>query len=224
MCQDIIHVYFMPGMAASSLIFENIKLPENQFKMHMLEWLIPFKNETISDYSKRMTVNIKHENVVLIGVSFGGIIVQEMSKHIKLKKLIVISSVKTRHELPNRMKLARITKAYKIMPTSLVKSIDALAKYTFGNTIKKRVALYRKYLSVTNKQYLDWAIKQVICWDQEKPLPEAIHIHGEKDAVFPHRCLGGCITVKGGTHIMIINKYKWFNENLPKLILDEELA
>ncbi|MFL0353610.1 YqiA/YcfP family alpha/beta fold hydrolase [Xanthomarina sp. GH4-25] len=224
MSQDIIHVYFVPGMAASPLIFENIKLPENQFEMHMLEWLIPSENESITHYAKRMVENIKHDHVVLIGVSFGGIMVQEMSKHLNLKKLIVVSSVKTKHEFSKRMKLAKITKAYKVMPTSLASNVDALAKFTFGNTIKKRVALYRRYLSVTNKQYLDWAIKQVICWDQDKPIPEAIHIHGEKDAVFPHRCLGECITVKGGTHIMIINKYKWFNENLPKLILDEKLA
>ncbi|TYA55965.1 YqiA/YcfP family alpha/beta fold hydrolase [Formosa maritima] len=224
MSQDIIHVYFVPGMAASPLIFENIKLPESKFQTHVLEWLIPVDNETIEDYSNRMVENIKHENVVLIGVSFGGIIAQEISKLIKLRKLIVVSSVKTKHELPKRMKLARITKAYKILPTSLVNNIDALAKYTFGKTVKKRVSLYRKYLSVTNKQYLDWSIKQVICWNQNKPIPEAIHIHGEKDAVFPHRCLGDCITVKGGTHVMIINKYKWFNENLPKIILDEKLA
>jgi esterase/lipase len=214
----------MPGMAASPLIFENIKLPENQFEMHMLEWLIPSENETITDYAKRMTEKIKYDNVVLVGVSFGGIIVQEMSKLIKLRKLIVVSSVKTKHELPKRMKLARITKAYKLMPTSLVNNIDALAKYTFGNTIKKRIALYRKYLSVTNKKYIDWALEQVVCWEQDKPIPEAIHIHGEKDPVFPHRCLKDCITVKGGTHVMIINRYKWFNENLPKIILDQNLA
>lgn len=224
MIQDLIHVYFVPGMAANPLIFENIKLPENQFKMHWLEWLIPVENESISDYSKRMVEKIEHNNVVLIGVSFGGIVAQEMSKQITLRKLIVVSSVKTKHELPKRMKLAKLTKAYKFLPTSLINNIDALAKYTFGESIKKRVSLYRKYLSISDKLYLDWAIKQVVCWEQDKPIPGAIHIHGEKDAVFPHKHLGDCITVKGGTHIMIINKYKWFNENLPKLILDEKLA
>ena len=77
---------------------------------------------------------------------------------------------------------------------------------------------YKKYLSVDDTVYLDWAIKQVVCWDQEEPHPEAIYIHGDKDIVFPHSCEGKCIVIKGGTHIMIINKYKWFNENLPKLI------
>ena len=224
MIQDLIHVYFVPGMAANPLIFENIKLPENQFKMHWLEWLIPVENESISDYSKRMVEKIEHDNVVLIGVSFGGIVAQEMSKHLTLRKLFVVSSVKTKHELPKRMKLARLTKAYKFLPTSLIENIDSLAKYTFGKSIKKRVSLYRKYLSIRDKTYLDWAIKQIVCWEQDKPIPESIHIHGEKDAVFPHKYLGDCITVKGGRHIMIINKYKWFNENLPRLILDEKLA
>ena len=35
-----IPVYFMPGLAASSIIFENIKLPEDTFEMHFLEWFV----------------------------------------------------------------------------------------------------------------------------------------------------------------------------------------
>ena len=90
MNQDIIHVYLMPGMAASSKIFEYIELPKNQFKIHYLEWMLPSENESLSDYALRMTKNIKHNNCVLIGVSFGGVLVQEMSKYIDIKKLIII--------------------------------------------------------------------------------------------------------------------------------------
>ena len=219
MNQDIIHVYFMPGMAANPSIFEHIKLPEDQFEIHWLKWIIPIVNEAIESYAKRMLTSITHKNNVLIGVSFGGILVQEMSKLGNFKKVIVISSVKTKFELPKRMKIARITGAYRIIPTQLLSNVEALAKYTFGKTVTKRVELYKKYLSVSDKRYLDWAIKTVIFWDQEKALPNIIHIHGEKDAVFPIKNINGCIVVKGGTHIMIINKYKWFNENLPKLIL-----
>ena len=218
MSSSLIHVYLMPGMAANPTIFEYIKLPESQYKIHWLEWQIPDKNETLKAYAQRMCKFIEHDNVVLLGVSFGGILVQEMSKYLKLKKLIVVSSVKSHHELPKRFKLLKITKAYKILPTQLVSNIDLLAKYAFGETIKKRVDLYKKYLSVSDKTYLDWAIKQVICWDQEEANTDAIYIHGDKDIVFPHSCGGKCIVVKGGTHIMVINKFKWFNENLPKLI------
>ena len=224
MNQDTIHVYFIPGMAANSLIFEHIKLPKNQFKIHYLEWLIPIENESIRAYSKRMIQYIKHKNVVLIGVSFGGIVAQEISKLLKIRRLIIISSVKTKYELPRRMRFAKATKIYKLLPTNLVNNIDVLAKYAFGKTLKNRAHLYERYLSVRDKNYFNWAIKQVINWEQEEVLSNIIHIHGDKDPVFPYRYLTNCVTIKDGTHIMIINRYKWFNENLPKLILEEKLA
>ena len=218
--QEIIHVYLMPGMAANPSIFEHIKLPDNQFEIHWLEWMIPNDNESLKDYAKRMIEKIEHENIVLLGVSFGGILVQEMAKLMHVRKLIVVSSVKCKHELPRRMKIAKVTKIYKLLPTQLASNIDFLAKYAFGETVTKRVDLYKKYLSVSDKKYLDWAIEQVILWDQEEPIPDAIYIHGDKDKIFTHSCNGNCVVIKGGTHIMIINKYKWFNENLPKLILN----
>lgn len=205
-------------MAANPTIFENIRLPESKYQLHWLEWIIPYKDESLESYAKRMVTYVKHDNVVLLGVSFGGILVQEMNRYMTLKKLIVVSSVKSHHDLPKRLKLLKYTKAYKILPTQLVGNIDMLVKYAFGETIKKRIELYKKYLSVNDKRYLDWAIKQVVCWEQKAPLQDAIYIHGSNDMVFPHTHQNGCIVVKGGTHIMIINKYKWFNENLPKLI------
>ncbi len=219
MRQDIIHVYLMPGMAANPTIFEHIKLPEDQFQIHWLEWFMPEPKESLESYAKRMIDLIEYDNVVLLGVSFGGILVQEMSKHMKLRKLFVVSSVKSKHELPKRMKVMKFTKAYKLLPTQLVANIDVLAKYAFGETITKRLELYKKYLSVNDKDYLDWAIENVIEWEQSEPNEKAIYIHGDNDMVFPHSCKGNCIVIKGGSHIMIINKYKWFNENLPKLIL-----
>jgi esterase/lipase len=209
----------MPGMAANSAIFDYIELPEEQFKIHYLEWIIPTKGESIASYAKRLCAEITYDNSVLIGVSFGGVVVQEMSKHINLKKLIIISSVKSKKELPRRMRITKLTKAYKLLPTQLVSNFQLLAKYAFGETIKKRVKLYQKYLSVNDKGYLDWAIHNMVCWEQDSVIPNIIHIHGDKDPVFPIKNISNCIIVKGGTHIMIINKYKWFNENLPKLIL-----
>ena len=214
-----LHVYMMPGLAANPSIFEYISLPENSFETHWLTWEIPYKGEPIESYAKRMTDRIVHPDPILVGVSFGGIIVQEMSRHINVKKLIIVSSVKHHRELPRRMRIARTTKAYKLLPTSLVNNFESLAKYAMGEHLTKRADLYRKYLSIRDKQYLDWSISQVVNWKQKEPEQRVIHIHGEKDTVFPINHIGECIKVKGGTHTMIIHKYKWFNENLPKLML-----
>lgn len=215
-----IPVYFMPGLAASTTIFENIKLPDENFEMFFLEWFVPLKNETLSDYALRMTKEIKHKNPVLIGVSFGGILVQEMAKHIETRKIIIISSVKSNTEFPKRMKVAKKTLAYKLVPTSLLSNVEVLAKFSFGETITKRIKLYEKYLKMRDKKYLDWAIENVILWSQSEINENVIHIHGDNDEVFPSQYIKNFIPVKGGTHVMIINKYKWLNENLPKIILE----
>ena len=218
-----IPVYFMPGLAASSTIFERIKLPEDQFEMFYLDWFLPELNESLTNYAKRMSKFVKHENAVLIGVSFGGILVQEMAEFLNLKKLIIISSVKSNVELPQRMKLAKKTKAYKLIPTSLFTNVEALTKYAFGTMIKERLKLYKKYLTMSDKTYLDWAIEQVVCWNRTEVDFKVIHIHGDNDSVFPAQNIENFVNIKSGTHIMIINRYKWFNENLPKIILEQEL-
>ncbi|WP_375239409.1 alpha/beta hydrolase [Aurantibacter sp.] len=219
MDQELIHVYLMPGMAANPSIFEYIKLPEDQFKIHWLEWEIPLKKESLQDYAKRMCLKVTERKPVLLGVSFGGVLVQEMSKFLDLRKLILVSTVKTKYEIPKRLQLVAKTKAYKILPTQLLGNVKLLAKYVFGETLTKRAKLYEKYLSVSNKRYLNWAIREMVCWNQEIPIPNCIHIHGEDDAVFPIANISNYKPIAKGTHVMIIYKYKWFNQNLPKIIL-----
>ncbi|WP_299185213.1 alpha/beta hydrolase [uncultured Aquimarina sp.] len=216
--KEVTHVYFVPGMAADVSIFEYIKLPEEKYRTYTIPWKIPEKNESIEFYAKRMCDEIEHKECVLIGVSFGGIMVQEMSKYLNVKKLVVISSVKTKYELPKRMRLVRKTKAYKLMPTSLVSKIDNWEKLAFGDFAKKRAAMYQKYLSVNDKTYLDWAIEKIVCWDQEEVIDGIVHIHGSKDIVFPISYIDNCITVEKGTHVMIINRARWFNKHLPEII------
>lgn len=212
-------LYLMPGMAASIKIFENLRLSEEHFEIVYLEWFMPEKGMSFSAYAKQMCKMVKHDHPVLLGVSFGGMLIQEMAKHIPVRKLIIISSVKSNSEMPKRMWFAKYTKVHKLLPTGLVTNIELLAKYAFGETVNKRLHLYEMYLSVRDKVYIDWAINTIVNWKQTEPLENTIHIHGEKDAVFPIVNIKECITVKNGTHTMIIHRSKWFNEHLPALIL-----
>lgn len=214
-------VYFMPGMAANSSIFEHIDLPSERFKMIRLDWFVPDKGMTLRDYACKMLESVVHEQPVLIGVSFGGLLVQEMARLIPTRKVIIISSVKLDREKPRRLLFAKYTKAHKLLPTGLVTNIELLGKYAFGETVTRRIHLYEKYLSIRDKRYLDWAIDQMVHWQQKVYDPNIVHIHGEKDAVFPIQYIENCIRVENGTHTMIIHRHKWFNERLPTIILED---
>ena len=211
-------VYLMPGMAASPLIFDGISLDKAQYDVIKLKWHIPEKGISLQDYAKQMCAQIQHKAPVLLGVSFGGLLVQEMAKHIKTKKVIAVSCVKSHTELPKRMLFAKYTKVHRLLPTGLVSNVELLAKYAFGETVTKRLHLYEQYLSVRDKYYIDWSIDKIVNFKQDKPLKNLIHIHGDKDNVFPITNIKNCVRVKNGTHTMIIHRAKWFNENLSALI------
>ncbi|MEM9363714.1 MAG: alpha/beta hydrolase [Bacteroidota bacterium] len=216
-----IHVYLMPGMAANSSIFDGLALSQNTFELHKLDWFLPRKKMSLQAYAKEMLKHVQHDSPVLVGVSFGGLLVQEMAKFINTKKVIIISSVKSKKEMPKKMIFAKYTKAHKLLPTGVVTNIEVLVKYAFGETVTKRLELYEKYLSIRDKFYIDWAIDTMVNWNQEKPLPNTIHIHGTLDNVFPITNIKECIAVKNGKHAMIVYRVKWFNEHLPAIILEE---
>ena len=207
----------MTGMAASPKIFEYLKLPKN-FEIHLLSWIPPLKDEPLTNYAKRMCQRVVHKNPILLGVSFGGILVQEMAKHIFVKKIIIISSIKAKEELPLPMIVAKRTNVHKLLPTKLIENIEYLTIFAFGKGIKKRVALYQKYLSERNSEYLNWAINALVNWDQNKFSDKLIHIHGDSDTVFPVKNLiNPYFKIKGG-HAVIITESIWFNRELPAML------
>ena len=216
-----IPVYFMPGLAANPLIFERIKLDDALFDVHYLEWEIPKPDETLQEYAKRIALHIKEENPILIGVSFGGILIQEIADLIPVRKVIIISSVKTRLELPKRIKFAKSTWAHKLIPMHLILSLDKLAKSVLGEKLKHRIQLYDTFLSVRDVYYLKWAVEKVVLWNRLEVNNRVVHIHGDKDRIFPVENIKNCILLKGGTHVMIYTQYRWFNTHLPDIILDE---
>lgn len=204
-----INIYFMPGLAAGPEIFDNLNLDSSRFNCHYLTWIAPLNiEENIESYALRLSQNIKHKNPVLIGVSFGGIIIQEISKLITVQKIIIISSVKSTTELPISFTIASKSKVYKLFPTKIITNFDDYSKFFIGKTLEKKANLYKKYLSVRDETYLKWSLENVINWQQENSLHNTIHLHGNKDEIFPIKNIKNCIIINHGNHSMIILKAK----------------
>ena len=215
------HLYCFPGLAASSQIFEYISLPEDQVEIHLLEWKLPVAlGESIPEYVTRICQDIHHEKPILLGVSFGGIIVQEISKIIEVEKVIIVSSIKTHHELPKRLRVIRDTRAYKLFPAKMAENLEDYTKFFLGDFLKKKAELYKMYMSVRDANYMKWAIYNVLHWKQETPPEDVIHIHGTDDVVFPHKHIKDFIPIEKGKHEMILTKAKAISKVLEEVVLD----
>jgi esterase/lipase len=134
-----IPIYFMPGLAAGPEIFKKLALDKEKYTFHYLKWIKPLDvEERIDNYAFRLSAKIKEENPVLVGVSFGGIMVQELAKFLNPRKVIIISSVKSPDELPGRFKFAKFTKIYKLFPIKVIENFEDYTKYFLGKTLKKK--------------------------------------------------------------------------------------
>ena len=181
--------------------------------MHYLEWKKPIsQEETLINYAMRMAGDVTHKKPILIGVSFGGILIQEMSKFIDAKKLIIISSVKSKNEFPKKFKFASVSKIYKLFPTSIVTNFENYSKFFIGKYLKKKADNYKRYLTVRDKTYIEWSIKTVLNWKQETPIENILHIHGTNDNVFPIKYISNYEQIINGDHTMIIIKAKKISE------------
>lgn len=212
------HIYFVPGLAASTGIFDFIDLPSDQFTMHLIAWELPKENESLAAYCNRFKRHIVHDRPILIGVSFGGIVAQELAKQLDVEKLVIISSVKSTAEFPRRIRYAKPIQLHKALPTFLIEHIEWLFKYNFGIG-QKKLERYSRYLSVRNKKYLNWCFDKIVNWTQKVAAKDVIHIHGERDTVFPPKYIKNCIIIPDAGHAAIITHAKWINEHLPDLLL-----
>lgn len=210
----------MPGLAASSRIFEYIVFEEDKFEKHLLEWIAPDdEQESLADYAKKYVALIKHKNPVLVGVSFGGILVQEISKLMAVQQVIIISSIKSDSEMPKRLKVLRKLGIYKLFPSHKLSKIDDFSKFEIHPKLKKKGELYNKYMSRRDEKYLNWAIRNVLFWKCDDSRADLIHIHGSKDEIFPIKHIKNCISIEGGTHAMIILKAKQISKIIENQLL-----
>lgn len=214
-------VYFISGMGADERLLQYLDIPE--IRIHYIHWITPEKNESWNSYTKRLLEQIHHPNPILIGISMGGMIAIEMNKHISVAKTILISSAKTYHEIPFYFRLLKYVKIHHWLGYKLLTKLGLLAgNWLFGTRSKAESKLLKEIIYDIDETYFRWAWHRVACWKNEF-IPEKItHIHGNKDHMLPIYNVHADITIKGGTHLMVLNKAEEISAILTKLIYRHE--
>lgn len=197
-------IYCISGLGADERAFSKLKI--DGYTLKVIHWLIPEPNETIEDYAKRMRADIREENPVLMGLSFGGMICTEIAKQIPVDKIIIISSIKSSKELPFWMKTVATLKLNKIVPLKSSKLTQPIQNKMLGVQTaeeKNLVACFRKEVDLP---YTNWAVHQAINWKNDWQHPNIYHIHGDKDNMFPIKNIKATYTIKNAGHFMIMNR------------------
>lgn len=198
------HIYCISGFGADERVFSKLDFRENE--VHFLPWINPQKNETIKAYAKRMSEGIKHNDPIILGLSFGGIMSIEIAKLVSIGKIILISSIKTFHEMPLWMRLTGKLKLDKAVPLKTFKVIEPIENYNLGIENKDELKLVQEYRTTISRQYTNWATHQIVNWKNEWIPPSLVHIHGGRDHIFPIKNIKADYIIPSGGHFMIMNR------------------
>jgi hypothetical protein len=142
----------------------------------------------------------------------------EIAKLILVKKVILISSIKTSNEAPWYFSLFRALPVYKLIPGKWFTSLGFLVKPLFGHMSEEDAWLFSDMLKNTSPIFVKWAMGAVLNWKNETIPPNLYHITGNKDLIFSYQRIHGASIVDGGTHIMIFDKAKDINKLLKRIL------
>jgi len=202
-------IYLISGLGADERAFAKL-----DFKNHnviFIPWISPIKNEAIEDYARRMAEKISIPNPIIIGLSFGGMIAVEIAKQIKTSKVLLISSCKTRSELPFYFKAFGRSGLLKLLPSENIPKPKGLDSFIMGAENSATKEMVKDFLLKTDSSYLYWAMNTICNWQNTIVPPNTYHIHGSADLTLPFRFVKNAIEIKGGKHLMIINRSEEVN-------------
>ncbi len=212
-------VYCISGLGANCNVFDEISLPPSYQKIY-LEWIDPKPNESLESYAHRMAENIKpNEDFMLLGLSFGGIIAQEIAQFSPPKQLILISTIKSEKEIPRLLRWARISKVHRFIPIAFFTSDRVLSYAFFRKLYDKNLPDLKSIFTYRDPHYLRWSFDSIINWKPKSPLAiPTTHIHGNNDPIFPIKKIENPVIIKNGNHLMIVLKRKSLQKIINSLL------
>ncbi len=196
-------LYFISGLGADERAFQKLSLPTT-WKIIHLKWIEIDPKETLESYVLKFSKLIDvTKDFHLVGLSFGGIMAVELSKIIKPKSIIVLSSITTKHELPKIYRLIAGLRINNFVPSYFLNKVYPFTYWYFGMKSKEENQLLKQIIHDTPPTFLKWAINEIVHWKNEIRPINIIHIHGNKDRIFPINTIQADIVVKQGGHFMV---------------------
>jgi esterase/lipase len=193
-------IYGISGLGADKRVFNYLNI---NCEFIPIDWIKPLTNETIENYSKRLsTVIDTTSEYAILGVSFGGLIAIEMSKFLNPKLTILISSAETKSDLRLIYRLIGKLGLTKLVPQSFMNPPKSIAHFIFGTKNKE---LLNSILDDTDLEFAKWAVIKLTTWENKEKINPILKISGTKDKLIPPTKDENTIQIENGEHFMIVD-------------------
>lgn len=195
-------IYAIPGLGTTEKLYVNTKI--KCVEIIVLNWPTPEKNDTMESYARKFLPQI-NTNIpfCLLGVSFGGMICTELSKIISPKKIFLISSCKSRKELPWFIKTLKYIPLHRLISENLHRKMAYKGRWIIGFG-KAYIPEFLGMVNSMTKNYFKYCINIIVNWNNTTLPKNTIHIHGDNDILLWYRFVKPDYTIEKGSHAMVV--------------------
>lgn len=204
-------------MAADERVFKYVRLPEGYEIVH-LTWIVHEKEESLPSYAIRMAERIDtSEPFVLIGLSFGGMLVTEIAKRIPPVKTILIASVPLSSHLPGYFRVAAALRLHKVVPIGLVKTAARLKRFITNEKSEDKKLIW-EIIKNSDPAFIRWSMEAILKWKNEEMPQRVFHIHGTRDEVLPARYTKPTHIIPKAGHLFVMTRPDEMNKLLQECL------
>ena len=206
-------VITIPGLGFTPAVFGRLDLGQ---PVSHWAWDEPQPSETLSDYARRVAPSFGPEDgtpIALIGHSFGGILAQEIAQQRSIQAVILVSSMKSRREIPLAMRAAAPLRIQHLFHRQTTLATLPLWGPWFGYDDPTERELFRTMVSQQSNRTLQWQLRELSRWqgvDLHGTTLDAFH--GDRDKTLPFRKIQEPVArIPGGNHMMVFGRAEELN-------------
>jgi pimeloyl-ACP methyl ester carboxylesterase len=199
-------IYLFPGQGSDERLFKHVELPSG-YDTVVISYPIPDKHESLPVYAYRFMDDIDTcSPFILMGVSLGGMICTELSDTLSPLHTIVISSAKSRTELPGRYTFQKHFPLNRILPKGLIKGGARLLQGIVEPDRRHDRETFKDMLREKDALYLKRTVDMIVNWDRSSYPEHIVHIHGDSDHTIPVKNVSYDYLLKDGSHMMMLTR------------------
>ena len=213
-------VFFLSGLGADKTVFQF--LDQSSYQPVFIDWLSPKQKESLPDYALRLKEAFIPDDAIIVGLSFGGMLATEIAKKYPGIKSILVSSAKTKDELPSIYRAGKYFPLHHWAAYALQKWFMMRIDWMFGIKKARTKKIYKEIIRNSNPGFNQWAIDAILEWQNSEVPSNVIHIHGTHDKILPYKCVRPDYAVKKGGHLMVMEQADILSNFLKSIITNKE--
>ncbi len=201
---------------------------ELPFKVIAVDYIATQPGDSMGSYARRLGKQLLSSGMIdtskllfLAGVSFGGVIAQELSNAMRCDGLIMISTYRQRNELSKPLQYlgSRIAPKLPLMFYQFFRSLTPFAVRSVAKLRQHDVMLCARMYGAFPKRWFRDHCRMASTWRGCKLNAPKLRIHGEADIVIPHYPESDIdLLINGDMHMCSLSNRELVNEAITGFI------